>query len=37
MSWYNVISRNSSYYPKMLCLTDITKFPCQLYYNESNL
>ena len=29
----NVIQHNSSYL-KMLCVTEITKFLCQLHYNE---
>ena len=32
MSCYNVISHNFSNYFKMLCVTEITKFPCQLHF-----
>lgn len=34
MSWYNVISHNSSYHLKMLYVTETIKFPCQFHYNE---
>ena len=33
MSWYIVVSHNSSHYLTM-CVTEITKFPCQLHYNQ---
>lgn len=29
-----IISHNSSYYLKMLHVTEITEFPCQSHYNE---
>ena len=35
MLWYNAISHNSSYYLKMLYVTEISKFPsCQLHCNQ---
>lgn len=34
MFWYNVFNNNSSYYLKMLYVTEIAKFLCQFHYNE---
>ena len=37
MSWYNVISHNSTYFLVILYVKEIAKFLGQLYYNESDL
>ena len=36
-SLYCVISHNYDYYPRMLYAKEITKFLCQLHYNELSL